>query len=51
MKRMNFFKYYILTILFCFSFTACEIDNYNEPDCTIEGKITDRSVGTSIFLF
>lgn len=42
MKHINFLKYYILAVLFCVTFTACEIDNYDEPDCTIEGKLFDH---------
>ncbi|MDR2119871.1 MAG: DUF3823 domain-containing protein [Tannerella sp.] len=42
MKLMNFFNYYILAILFCLTFTECETDNYEAPDCTIEGKIFDH---------
>lgn len=42
MKHINLFKYYILSVLFCLAFTACEIDNYDEPDCTIEGTIYDH---------
>lgn len=43
MKQMKFFNYSILSILFCLTFTACEIDNYDAPDCTIEGTLYDQS--------
>ena len=43
MKSMKFFYLYILSILFCFAFTTCEIDNYDAPDCTITGKILDHN--------
>lgn len=39
---MKFFKYYILSVLFGIAFTACETDNYDAPDCTIDGKILDH---------
>jgi len=39
---MKFSNYFILSILFCISFTACEIDNYDAPDCTIQGTIYDH---------
>ena len=40
---MKFFNYYMLSVLFCcLVFTGCEIDNYEAPDCTIEGKILDH---------
>lgn len=39
---MKSFKYYILTILSVLVFTSCEIDNYDAPDCTIQGKILDH---------
>ncbi|GHT61718.1 hypothetical protein AGMMS50239_13250 [Bacteroidia bacterium] len=39
---MKVFNYYISFILLCLTFTACEIDNYEDPDCTIEGKIFDH---------
>jgi len=42
MKRMKFFNFYILSVLLCFVFTACELDNYDAPDCTIEGTIMDH---------
>jgi len=42
MKHTKFFNYCILSVLFCFAFTACEIDNYEAPDSTIEGKILDH---------
>ena len=41
---MKFFNYYILSALFCIvAFAGCEIDNFDAPDCTIEGKITDHT--------
>ena len=44
MKYMKFFNYYILSALFCIiAFAGCEIDNYDAPDCTIDGKITDHT--------
>ena len=39
---MKVFNYYILLVLLCLSFTACETDNYEAPDCTIQGKISDH---------
>ena len=42
MKSMKFFSWYILPVLFCLAFASCEKDNYNAPDCTIEGKIVDH---------
>ena len=42
MKHMKLFNYCILSVLLCFILTGCEIDNYDEPDCTIEGKILDH---------
>lgn len=43
MKNMKFLNYHIiLAVLFCLVFTGCETDNYDEPDCTIEGKIFDH---------
>jgi hypothetical protein len=42
MKNLKFYNFYILSVLLCFAFTACEIDNYNAPDCTIEGKMLDH---------
>ena len=43
MKNMKFLNYYISSVLLCLAFTACEIDNYDAPDCTIEGKILDHT--------
>ena len=43
MKHMKFLNYYILSALFCLVFTGCEIDNYDAPDCTIEGKLSDHN--------
>lgn len=39
---MKFLNYHILFVLFCLVITGCEIDNYDEPECTIEGKILDH---------
>lgn len=39
---MKFLKYYILVALFGFGLSACEIDNYDAPDGTIQGAITDH---------
>ena len=42
MKNLNFFIFYILSVLFCFALAGCEIDNYDAPDCTIEGTVYDH---------
>jgi len=42
MKHIKFFNYSILSVLFCLAFTACEKDNYDAPDCTIEGQLYDH---------
>ncbi len=39
---MKFLKYCIPVALFCLGLTACEIDNYDAPDGTIQGAITDH---------
>lgn len=40
---MRFLNYYIMSVLLCcLALTGCEIDNYDAPDSTIEGKITDH---------
>jgi hypothetical protein len=39
---MNFLKYSLLSALLCVGLTACELDNYDEPDATIQGAITDH---------
>jgi hypothetical protein len=48
MKHMKFFIYYTLTVLFCISFVACEIDNYEEPDATIQGTIYDNQTNAPL---
>lgn len=45
MKENILFKYLIIFVLFCLAITGCEIDNYEAPSCTIEGKITDHLGG------
>ena len=41
---MKFFNYYILSALFCIiAFASCEIDNFDAPNSTIEGRITDHT--------
>ena len=42
MENLKFYNLYILSVLLGFVFTACEIDNYDAPDCTIEGKIMNH---------
>jgi hypothetical protein len=43
MKNIKFLiPIFSLSVLFCLAFTACEIDNYDAPDCTIEGTIFDH---------
>jgi len=42
MKSMKFFNYYILPVLFCIALAGCEKDNYDMPDCTIEGTVYDH---------
>lgn len=42
MKNLRFLNIFFLTILLCLGFASCQIDNYDEPDCTIEGKLLDH---------
>jgi len=43
MKNIKFLNpVFFLSVLFCLTFTACETDNYEAPDCTIEGTIYDH---------
>ena len=40
MKRLS---YYIAIIFCCMLATSCEVDNYDAPDCTIQGVIYDHN--------
>jgi hypothetical protein len=40
---MNKYKIYIILFLLSLSFSSCEIDNYDGPDSTIQGKIIDHN--------
>jgi hypothetical protein len=40
MKKWN--NYYIVFVLCCLLPVACEIDNYDEPDATIQGTVYDH---------
>ena len=42
MKIPKFFIYSFLSVLFCHIFSGCEIDNYDAPDCTIQGVVFDH---------
>ena len=42
MKFIKFFIYPALCVLFCLIFTSCEIDNYDAPECTIQGVVFDH---------
>ncbi len=39
---MKYLNYCILLTFLCLGFTACELDNYEAPDCTIQGTLTDH---------
>ncbi|MDR0700670.1 MAG: DUF3823 domain-containing protein [Tannerella sp.] len=39
MKQLNFYSIFVFC---CLSLASCEIDNYEAPDCTIEGEIFDH---------
>jgi len=40
---MKNYKIYIILLLFSLSFSSCEIDNYDGPNATIKGIITDHN--------
>ena len=43
MKNIKFLNpVFFLFVLFCLAFVGCERDNYDAPDCTIEGTIYDH---------
>jgi hypothetical protein len=39
MKQLNF---YCVFVFCCLLFVSCEIDNYEAPDCTVEGQVFDH---------